>query len=379
MKGVFWIITTEGTAMDNQNNAEGFNNMREVDTYSAKCQGCGSTMVFDPETQSLKCEHCGTVCEIEKDFNVVENDITEGFALAEKWNKDEQVSFRCENCGAVVVLSVDEEASICPFCGATHIAKEGSFDGVRPHVVIPFQIGEEKAVELSKKWAKSRIFAPRKFKKSISVEKINGIYEPCFTFDSMTYSSYRGRVGDMKTRTVGHGKNRRTETYVDYRMVSGNFNCFYDDVLVATNENFTQSHLNDLAPFDTGAACVYEKKYLSGYMADGYQKNLDESWGNAKHIIDGRIRGDIKAKLHCDVVDYLNVETHHHDVKFKYMLLPIYTLLYLFKKKKYILRVNGSTGKVRGKTPVSPFKVAIASVLGAAITFFLVWLIATYG
>ena len=131
--------------------------VKEIETYSAKCQNCGSAMVFDPETQSLKCEHCGSTLPIEKDFNVVENDVVEGFEQAEKWDSSEQATYKCDNCGAVVVLSVDEEASNCPFCGATHIAKEGSFSSIRPHVVIPFQITAENAKEKSKKWAKKRI------------------------------------------------------------------------------------------------------------------------------------------------------------------------------------------------------------------------------
>lgn len=351
---------------------------RDIDTYNAKCPSCGGSMVFNPDTQSLKCEHCGTVESIDKDYTVQERDIALGFEKAEKWNPTEQVSYKCENCGAVVVLSVEDEASICPFCGTTHIAKEGSFDGIRPHTVIPFQFSQEKALEYSKKWAKKRVFAPRKFKKSLVAEKIQGVYEPCFTFDSQTYSTYVGRVGDRRTRTVGSGKNRRTETYIVYRHVSGRHDYFFDDVMIATNENFSQKELNGLAPFNTNEACVYEKKYLSGYMAEGYQKNIDQSWNEGKSVMNSAIRSQIRNGLYCDVVDYLNVSTSFENVTFKYMLLPVYTLVYLFKKKKYTVRVNGSTGKIKGKTPVSPLRVVIASVLGAVLAGFLIWLFANF-
>jgi hypothetical protein len=148
--------------------------------------------------------------------------------------------------------------------------------------------------------------------------------------------------------------------------------------MVATNDNFNQAELNSLLPFKTEAACVYEKKYLSGFMAEGYQKNLEESWKSGKNMIASRIRSNIINSLHCDVVDYLNVSTTYSDVKFKYMLLPIYTLVYLFKKKKYVVRVNGSTGKVKGKTPLSPIRVAIASILGIALVGLLIWFFSQY-
>lgn len=350
--------------------------LKTVDTYIAKCKNCGATMVFDPETQSVKCPHCESKEEIVKDFTVIENDIRKGFADAEKWNPDEQATYRCENCGAVIVISVDEEASVCPFCQTTHVAKDGAFQSIRPHMVIPFQFNRQKATEYSKRWARKRIFAPRKFKKDINVDKVKGVYEPCFTFDSQTSSVYHGRVGNKRTRVVGSGKNKRTETYIVYRNVSGEFDRFFDDVIIATNQNCNQTELDKLAPFRTDLACVYEKQYLAGFMADGYQKNLDDSWDDAKVVMEERVRQQIISKLHCDVVDYLNVTTSHSKVTFKYLLLPVYSMFFKYKSKRYAVRVNGSTGKVKGKTPLSPFRISIAGVLGAAAVTMLIWLIA---
>ena len=86
------------------------------------------------------------------------------------------------------------------------------------------------------------------------------------------------------------------------------------------------------------------------------------------------IRSDIRSSLHCDVVDYLNVSTMYNSVTFKYMLIPVYIMNFLFRKKKYRVFMNGSTAKITGKTPVSPWRVAIACILGAALAVLLVWL-----
>ena len=340
---------------------------KEVSTQYIKCDACGGNMNFDPTLQKLKCEHCGSVVDVQKNFDVKENDIEKGFENVEKWDPKEQVTYKCENCGAVVVVSAGEEATLCPFCGTSHVIRAEDLAGIKPQVVIPFQFGADKAEEYSRKWAKKRLFAPRKFKKTLESGNFRGVYEPCFTFDSKTFSRYVGRVGDRHTRTVGSGKNRRTETYVVYRNVSGQFNHFFDDVMVATNDNFGQALLNKLTPFKTSAACVFESKYLSGYYADRYRKDLKESWGDAKTFMDAELRRLIKQTLHCDVVDYLNVWTQHSDVTYKYVLLPVYMLQYRFHKKNYPVYINGSTGKVKGKTPVSPLRVAIASVLGVAV------------
>ena len=340
--------------------------VKDVETYSAKCQGCGASMVFDPETQSLKCPHCGTVDNVEKDYTVIENDIRKGFEEAEKWNPEEQATYRCGNCGAVVITSVEEEASICPFCQTTHIVKDGAFNSIRPHMVIPFQFTAQTATGYFKKWATKKIFAPRKFKKEINVDQVKGVYEPCFTFDSSTSSTYYGRVGNRRTRTVGSGKNRRTEVYVVYRNVAGEFERFFNDVLVATNDNFNQTELAKLSPFRTDLACVYECKFLSGFMADAYRKNLGESWEDARIEMESQIRSLIISRLHCDVVDFLKVNTSHEKVTFKYLLLPVYSMNFSYKRKNFGVKINGSTGKIKGKTPKSPLKIAIASLLGVA-------------
>ncbi|MBO4262891.1 MAG: hypothetical protein J5903_03805, partial [Clostridia bacterium] len=238
--------------MDENTQSTGYN--RRIETDMEKCASCGGTMVFDPETQSLKCEHCGNTVDIKKDRNVKEIAIEEGFEAAERLGENEQVVCRCENCGAEVLINSDEEATICPFCSTSHVVKEGSFKGIRPQVVIPFAFDGGKASEFAKKWAKKRIFAPKNFKKRLEPQNTHGVYEPCFTFDSRTSSFYEGRVGDRHTRTVGSGKNRRTETYIVYRRVKGTYNEFFDDVLVANNKKFDQDSLDRLAPYSTGSA-----------------------------------------------------------------------------------------------------------------------------
>lgn len=350
------------------------NDLKKIKTDYEKCPSCGGKMVFDPNSQMLKCEYCGFFKRVEKNKNVVENDIESGFEQAEKWNKNEQATYTCENCGATIIVGTDEQAVICPYCGTSHVVKSGSFDGLRPGAVIPFMVSAAQANEQAKKWAKKKIFAPRSFKKSLTVENMHGVYEPCFTFDSQTYSRYNGRVGDRHTRVVGSGKNKRTETYIVYRNVSGGYDKFFDDVMIVSNDNLDQKTLDKLSPYKAKDACVYESKYLSGYVADAYKRDLKSCWGDAKDTMTRDIRLDIESSLHCDVVDYLNVSTQYEAVKFKYMLIPVYLMNFAFRKKKYRVYMNGSTAKITGKAPVSPWRVLLAGILGIAAAVFLVWL-----
>lgn len=359
-----------GRVVDNDNIGE-----KQRDTAFIKCERCGGNMKFDPQTQSLKCEHCGSVEKFEKDKNVNEQNIEKGFDDAESWS-GEATLFRCENCGAEVILKSGEVAASCPFCSTPHIVKCDEMPGIKPQAVYPFEITKQQAADEAKKWARKKLFAPRKFKKNLTHGEISGIYQPCFTFDSDTFSKYYGRIGKRCTRTVKTSKGTRTETYIKWYNVSGTYSKFFDDVFISSG-NMPQGELEKLLPYRIDTLCVYEQKFLSGYAANHYKKDLKSCWGDAKKIIDADLRRAILAKYDCTEVDYLNVSTTHENVTYKYVLLPIYRSNFRYRKKEYPVSVNGNTGKVCGKTPVSPLRVIIAVLLAMALAVGLFYLFAS--
>ena len=335
-------------------------------TVTAKCNGCGANMIFDPETQMLKCPHCGSVRDFEKSNKVEEIDILKAFGEGESWKSENSV-YRCENCGAVVVLSVGQTATKCPYCETSHVVKSEETAGIKPNAVYPFTLTQNSALEFSKKWAKSKLVAPRKFKKNLSAENFRGVYQPSFTFDSDTQSYYHGRIGKRYTRVVGSGKNRRTETYIVWRSISGTYNEFFNDVLINGDDSYSQKILDKISPYDFSTIKVYNDEYLTGFMAKRSSRKIESCWNDAKARIDGAIRRSILSRYVYDVVDYLNVSTTHNEVTYKYVLLPVYLLNYRYGKKLYSVHINGNTGKVAGNLPVSPLKVLLAIVLGVVL------------
>ncbi len=328
-----------------------------------KCKSCGSNMVFDPDSQSLHCEHCGSIIDFAKNIKANELDIRTSFLVAVNWSSDETVVFLCDNCGAKVVLQKSETAKACPFCGTAHVKKTDELAGLKPNALIPFTFDSDRALELSKAWAKKRFYAPRDFKKKLNTNNIKGVYAPCFTFDSVTTTYYEGRIGTTHTRTIGSGKNRRVQTYVVWRNIRGTFYRNYDDILITAGSKFTQRELDKISPYKTNESTVYEENYLLGFMAYHYDKELADCWNDAKQRMDGDIRSGILSQYTHDKVAYLNVSTDHSNVTYKYVMLPVYVGNFKYRKKHYNFFVNGSTGKVNGKTPKSVWKI-MATVLG---------------
>ncbi len=339
----------------------------KVETESVKCPGCGANMIFDADLQTLYCPHCGSKKELGEAKIAQEKDIMEGLSADSTWKAEETVVFRCDNCGAKVVLQKDETAKICPFCGTAHVQKTEELAGLKPDAVMPFAFGQDKALEFSKTWAKKRFFAPRKFKKNLNAENVNGVYTPCFTFDSTTYSTYHGRIGKNHTRVVGTGKNRRTETYTVWRNISGGYTEAFDDVAIAAGDKCGQKELDKISPYDTNSGREYKEQYLLGFMAYHYDHELSECWSSAKSKMDKEIRRNILKQYDYDVVDYLNVSTTHENVTYKYVMIPVYVGNFTFKQKLYNFFVNGTTGKTYGKYPKSWLRVGGAILFGLAI------------
>lgn len=345
----------------------GFEEKNKVETESRKCANCGSNMVFDPDSGRLTCPHCGGDKEFETDTRAEEIALTEALAAGRQWQAEETVVFSCDNCGARVVLSKGETAKICPFCGTAHVRKTEELAGLKPNAVVPFAFGSEKAVEFSKTWAKKRFFAPGKFKKKLSAENVNGVYVPCFTFDSYTTSVYSGRIGTTHTRTVGSGKNRRVETYVVWRNISGTFYDNFNDVPISAGRKLDQTKFDKIRPYGTDTGKTYEENYLLGFMAYHYDDDITECWGRAKNVMDKALQTRILSQYVYDRFGYLNVSTRHDRVTYKYVMLPVYVGNYGYNKKLYNFYVNGETGKVWGKTPKSVPKILGAVLLGLGI------------
>ena len=334
-------------------------------TVYIKCDNCGANLTFDPETQDLKCMHCGSIKSFEKSNAVSEIFIQEGFNQIENWDSSSK-HYKCENCGAIVSLASNDAATFCPYCQTSHIVQFEDLDGLKPNAIYPYTIVKDTAVTNAKKWAKKRLFAPKSFKKNIKIDNVHGIYEPSFTFDSNTFSSYEGKIGKRYTRVVGSGKNRRTETYISWRRISGTFDVSYDDVFINASSDYDENAFDKLVDFKYENIKSYSTNYLSGFMAKRHEKSIQDAWNDAKDKMDKSIRVGILSKYSYDVVSYLNVSTIHNNVTYKYVLIPVYQLNYKYGKKRYSIYVNGETGKVMGKTPVSPLKVILTALLGLA-------------
>lgn len=334
------------------------------------CPSCGAPVKYSPEKGVLICDYCNTEVEIEKVISKIEFDFDEGKLDDVSWSSETKV-IHCDNCGANNVYDANEISMTCPFCGSNQVVETNELAGIKPHRVIPFKQGHEAIVENYRNWLKKKFFAPRKVKKQIPNLIINGVYLPVWTFDTNTMSFYNGKLGKRYTRTVGSGKNRRTVTEIRYFNISGSRGVNFDDLIVNAGSKIAQDEINKIAPFDTNNSYDYEKSFLAGYSSEHYVLRLNKGWDNAKLRMDPIIRREILSRYNYDVVSYLNVNTSYNNVKYKYVLIPVWIGIYKYANKSFRFLANGESGKVTGKSPISPIKVTIVSILSIILAVLL--------
>lgn len=352
---------------DTDINAKVVSTMKETDK---KCVCCGGVMDYDPATGGLSCPYCGHTEVIEKAQGQPESAQELDFSQAENiencnWGAEKKTVI-CKACGAESVYDALEIAAVCPFCGSNQVMEASDQKTMAPGGVVPFRITDEKASQLFQNWIKKKWFCPKLAKKSAKAKSFKGIYLPYWTFDVKTDSEYTAEYG--KDRRVKQGKEMKTVT--DWYPTNGVYREAFDDELVCAATNHSQSMLNGLEPFDTADNKSYKPEYVAGFIAERYAVGIRDAWKMAKESIGQKLFANVARKIReekrADRVRSLNLNIKYADITYKYLLLPVWLSSYKYKDKVYQFMVNGQTGKVSGKTPISTPKVII-TVLAAII------------
>ena len=342
---------------------------KEIKAEYKKCDGCGGNLIFDANSQNLVCEKC------QKQIKFLKESISEKRPIdqlsdtqknLQEWQSQNKV-LKCANCGASIVLNSLEYASNCPYCSSSMISLSDELPGLPPDAIIPFAFDEKVASEKFKKGVKKKWFLPNAFKKELPTNKIRGVYIPSFTFDALTFSTYKGSLSE----TYVTMRNGKTETHTRTFFINGNKNLSQKNVMIETSSKINQEQLNQLLPFDHRCTYKYDKNFIRGYVVEHYNEESNVCYKEAHNIMEQNIRREILKGYRYDYVNYLNVNTQYSDEKFLYKICPIYSFEYKYKNKEYMTLMNGQTGKIGGGLPRSKVKIGLF-VAGIVLIIFII-------
>ena len=170
---------------------------------------------------------------------------------------------------------------------------------------------------------------------------------------------------------VQHGEVFVTEDGTETDLDLGHYERFIDDEVVYGSKKTTNPYIKSVSDFDFSKLRNYDPQFVAGFTAERYSVGLDEGWDIAKTQIQKTLNSEIssmeKKKRGADRVDKLNFNTAYSKVTYKYVLAPIWIANFKFKEKVYNIVINGQTGKISGKSPISPIKVAIAIIIAIIV------------
>lgn len=312
-----------------------------------KCPNCGADMAFDSESGQLSCPSCGHEETIE---TLPEENIER------KFDEGEAKEYHCENCGAIILTEAETTATHCGFCGAPVVLADRLTGDLAPAKVIPFTVSKDEAVAAFKKWTRGGRLTPRGFMSGERIKKMTGMYVPFWLYD-IEGEAHVQAIG-TQVRTYQRGDTIYTET--DFYDVFREIDLSYLKVPADASEKMDDVLMDKLEPYDYSELKDFRMPYLAGYLAEKYDFDDEQLFSRVESKIIPYIDSYISTTISgYSSVSYTNKQIDAQKKKVYYTLFPVWMVYYDFDNKEHTFAMNGQTGKVVGKPPISSGKVAL--------------------
>jgi len=303
-------------------------------------------MNFDSASGMLSCPSCGRQDKIDDSSDPL---------LVQTFEEGEAVEYHCNSCGADIITEPETSATTCSFCGSAVVLADRLSGQLAPSKVIPFAISKQQAEQAFRKWCRGGLLTPRGFMTANRIKGITGIYVPFWLYELNNEIEVQGHGTKVRTYTRGEYRYTETQHYEVYRKIRLNYN----KVPVDASEKMSDELMDRLEPFPYGQLKTFNSPYLAGYIAEKYSYDDKQLFPRVKD----KIAPFINSYIQSTVGGYATVTYSRKDIDTRlrhadYALLPVWMVYYDYNKKGYTFAMNGQTGKVVGKPPISMGKVA---------------------
>lgn len=350
--------------------------LEKKDIISIGCTSCGADLVYNPGTTHLKCEYCEAENEIPQEVNSEIESLDydshfESILVNSKTQIDHYL--KCDNCGAESTVEKNITATNCHYCDTPLIVEKIHDETtITPHYILPFKFDKEEASLKFKKWIKSLWFAPNSLQKAtINTKGFQQTYLPYWSYDSNISTSYTGQRGEYyytsETETVNGKTRTKRVRHTRWHFVSGSVHNSLKDILIIAITTLSKKYLNKLEPWELQDLVPYKAEYISGSSSQKYQIDLKEGFNHAKVKIEPIIENSIINDIGGDISRVITKNNIYDDIKFKYILLPVFISAFNFKGKLYQFFINAQTGEVQGDRPWSVIKITLSCIFAVTL------------
>ncbi|MDF2908132.1 MAG: ydjG, partial [Herbinix sp.] len=348
-----------------------------------KCPNCGSDMAFDSQSGFLRCASCGRTENIEnmkknaeknedesihyeadeEDINAANSAFEHDYADPNSgdepsnhstFRENEAHEYHCNNCGAVLITEANTSATTCSFCGAGVVLSDRLTGNLAPAKVVPFTISKEQAQEAFKKWCKKGRLTPSDFMTADRIKNITGLYVPFWLYDMNGRGEAEATCTRVRTYSDANWIYTETKYYNVYRKVDLN----YSRIPCDASRKMEDGMMDKLEPYQYNNLKDFNMPYLAGYIAEKYDFTDEDMLPRIRQRVGDYVDNYISSTIN----GYSSVMYHRKDINIRkrqadYTLLPVWMVCYDYKKAEHIFAMNGQTGKIVGKPPLSKAKI----------------------
>jgi ribosomal protein L37AE/L43A len=343
-----------------------------------QCPNCGSYLRFRPELQAWKCDSCdseyeekallGIAAEHEHDHDHDhEHELAQEEAAAPDGGAAKaQVIYHCPSCGSAVITDETTVATHCYYCHNPIVLEGKLTDDMRPDKALPFLISREMAVERFMQWVSKKKFVPKGFFAREQVKNIEGVYYPHFVTDCEVDGSYEGEGQNVSVAQTPQYTITTTQHFAFKRRADIDFKNLMRPALKAADRKLSDG----IHPFPLEKMKPFSGAYLADFLAERRDIGKDEATSDIPGELNGYIRPLLSPTLHYTThqgTAEAKVKQQHS----QYVLLPTWVISYHREGDKvpYFFAMNGCTGAVCGKLPVSRGRLLLAGGLLSAVCF----------
>ncbi|XXR83389.1 hypothetical protein WMF26_20935 [Sorangium sp. So ce185] len=285
------------------------------------------------------------------------------------------MQLECETCGASLRVEADQRTAVCPYCASPSVVERPpSNDRPSPHFVLGFAMARESAQGAVAAWlGKRSLFVQSSVKKG-TIDAIRGVYTPAYLYSAMAQTRYAAQIGEnyqeTETYTTTDDKGNtvtrtRVVTRTEHRHLEGQHATYVMDVLVVASRAVQNAELEAIEPFDLRTMRRYTPAVLSGWVAEEPTMTQAECYALARREALEKVGRDLPGFMPGDSHHGLTHETRLDQETLELIYVPLWVLAIRHDPRKPPFRVliNGQTGAIHGKAPLSWVKIALAVLL----------------
>lgn len=357
-------------------------NGSKIEEY--KCPACGAPLVFSSDSGKLSCGSCGneyevgTIQQYQENYTGAEFDWS-SYADSLGGTLPEMTVYSCKSCGAEIITDGTTAATHCPYCDNEVIITEKLTGALRPNGIIPFKVNKKDIKEKIREFCAGKKLLPNNFFTDQMIDEVQGVYVPVWLFNGRL----DGSVSFDGTSSSSHtdGSYRYTET--SHWLVECDGGMRFERVPVDGSAKMPDDLMNSIEPFDYSQIVPFDGQYLSGFLADRYDKGPDDSIPTAsERMMNSAVKAFTSAAASQSAASSVTLRNNGlklTDPSVKYVLLPVYLFNVKYGGKLYRYAMNGQTGKLVGELPIDNGKKRkyfwLPFLAGAAITFLIAYLL----